>query len=454
MKNLIPGGFPELLPEKKVIENSMKDIIKSNYEKFGYVNIETPSVELNEVLTSKGGDEVSKQIFGLYGLKQGAKDMKEYALHFDLTVPFARYVVEHENELKFPFKRYQMQKVWRGERQQRGRFKEFTQCDVDVIGDNLGIEYDIEVIHTLYNTIKDMFEFLKINRGIEVHINNRKFIDALCGFYDITGESKKNFYELLDSYYKTTEEEFLKGKYNSDGEQIKKGLSNISGKKFEEIFEILKTDISDLQFGDKNLQENFEEVKKTYDSLKSKGVNVVFDPFITRGLDYYTGTVFETFVSKYFDFGSICSGGRYDGLVGDIRKLSGKKGKNYGGVGGSIGLTRLFARLEDSGLLEKNIPLSDAIVLNVPNSNLEYREKVGNLLRDSGIKTDIYYPEAKLGKQFSYATSKNIPLGIFAGEEEEKNNSVKVKDLDNRDSFEIETNDLVKFIENKLKKIL
>ncbi len=454
MKNLIPGWFPELLPEKKVIENSMKDIIKSNYEKFGYVNIETPSVELNEVLTSKWWDEVSKQIFWLYGLKQWAKDMKEYALHFDLTVPFARYVVEHENELKFPFKRYQMQKVWRWERQQRGRFKEFTQCDVDVIWDNLWIEYDIEVIHTLYNTIKDMFEFLKINRWIEVHINNRKFIDALCGFYDITWESKKNFYELLDSYYKTTEEEFLKWKYNSDWEQIKKWLSNISWKKFEEIFEILKTDISDLQFGDKNLQENFEEVKKTYDSLKSKWVNVVFDPFITRWLDYYTGTVFETFVSKYFDFWSICSGWRYDGLVWDIRKLSWKKWKNYGWVWGSIWLTRLFARLEDSWLLEKNIPLSDAIVLNVPNSNLEYREKVWNLLRDSGIKTDIYYPEAKLGKQFSYATSKNIPLGIFAWEEEEKNNSVKVKDLDNRDSFEIETNDLVKFIENKLKKIL
>ncbi len=454
MKNLIPGWFPELLPKKQVIENKMKNIIQSNYEKFWYVSIETPSIELNEVLTSKWWDEVSKQVFWLYGLKQWAKDLKEYALHFDLTVPFARYVVEHENELKFPFKRNQIQKVWRWERQQRWRFKEFTQCDVDVIWDNLGIEYDIEVIHTLYNTLKEIFEFLNIEKTVEVHINNRKFIDALCEFYNITWENKKDFYELLDNYYKVTKEEFLKWKFNSEWKKTKKWLKDISPDNFEEVHNILKKDISELTFEDEKLKKTFQEIKETYDSLKNKWVNVKFDPFITRWLEYYTWTVFETFVSKYFDFGSICSWGRYDNLVWDIRRLSWKKWKNYGWVWGSIWLTRLFARLEDSWLLKKEIPLSDAIVFNIPNSSLEYREKIWNLLRDSWIKTDIYYPSSKIGKQFSYATSRNIILGIFAWEEEEKNNSVKVKDLDNRDSFEVEINDLVEFVEGKLKKII
>ncbi len=197
MAKLLPGWFPERLPEKQVIENNMKDIIKNNYEKFWYMNIETPAVELNDVLTSKWGEEVGKQIFWIYWLKQWWDDLKDFSLHFDLTVPLARYVVDHENEIKFPFKRYQTQKVWRGERQQKWRFKEFSQCDVDVIWDNLNINYDSEVINVLYSTIKDIFKSMDINKWVEVHFNNKKFLDSLCEVFDIKWNVKSNFYKLL-----------------------------------------------------------------------------------------------------------------------------------------------------------------------------------------------------------------------------------------------------------------
>nr|MDD3719862.1 histidine--tRNA ligase [Candidatus Gracilibacteria bacterium] len=447
MAKLLPGGFGELTPDKQKIQNVMKDIIVKNYESFGYVNIETPAVELNEVLTSKGGEEVGKQIFGLYGLKQGPSDLKPYSLHFDLTVPFARYVVDNESILKFPFKRYQIQKVWRGERQQRGRFKEFIQADIDLVGTKLPLNYDSEVILTLYRTLEEIFEFLKVGKGVEIHLNNKKFIEGICNMYEIFGDDKIKIFGLLDGFYKATPEEFLRK------------LEDLVGDKFLEINKIINTSIDELDESNKFIGEGVKELKQVYNSLRDRGVNVMFDPYITRGLDYYTGTVFETFISNYDNFGSICSGGRYDNLVESIRKVSngGKTSRqqaNYEGVGGSIGLSRLFGGLDETGMINKQLPLTQAIIFNTIGSNLGYRERVGEILRSNGISTDIYYSDDKLQKQFTYAESKNTIFGIFAGTDEQSKNEVIVRNLYSREQENVLVSNLVNYINIKLKETL
>jgi len=447
MKNLLPGWFTELTPDKQVIENGIKDIIKTNYENFGYVNIETPAVELNEVLTSKWWDEVWKQIFWLYWLKQWWNDLKEYSLHFDLTVPLARYVVDNEDKIKFPFKRYQIQKVWRWERQQRWRFKEFTQADIDVIWNNLPLNYDSEVIITLYKTLNEIFDFLNISKWVEVHLNNKKFIDGIFEKYWITWDTKKMFFSLLDSFYKITNDEF------------ESRLKDLVWSNFEEVNVLLNTKIEDLFDTNEYILEWISELKEVYNSLKCKWVNVVFDPYITRWLDYYTWTVFETFISEYFNFWSICSWWRFDNLVEDIRRVANnwkdlQKPRNYWWVGWSIGLSRLFSRLNEWNFINKKLPLSEAIIFNTSWSNISYREKIWEILRDSWISTDIYYPDDKLWKQFTYAESKNIPIWIFAWEEEQKNNEVVVKDLNFRDQENIPLDNLVQYITKKLEQIL
>ncbi len=434
MAKLLAWGFQELLPENQIILNNINDIISKNYKKFGYVNIETPAVELNEVLTSKWGDEVSKQIFGLYGLKQGWEDLKQYSLHFDLTVPLARYVVDNENELKFPFKRYQIQKVWRGERQQKWRFKEFTQADIDVIWSNLSLNYDSEVILTLYSALKDIFEFLNIEKKAEVHFNNKKFIEWICVKYSILDENRLKFFNLLDNFYKI------------EATLFDEKLKEIVWDNFLDISTILKTQIMDLD----DTQSGVIELKQVYNSLKNKWVNVVFDPYITRGLDYYTGTVFETFIENFMNFWSICSGWRYDNLVNDVRSVANgwkvvTAAKNYMWVWGSIGLSRLFARLFEGGFIDVKLPLADAIIFNTWWIT-DFAWEIADLLRNNWISTDIYYDDEKLGKQFTYAESKNITFWIFAWEEEQKNSEVVVKNLLLRTQENVAVSDLIEYL--------
>lgn len=436
MAKLLPGWFQEFSPTEQIVENKMKEIIRKNYEMYGFANIETPAVELTSVLTSKWWDEVGNQIFGLYGLKQGWEDLKNFSLHFDLTVPFARYVVDRESELKFPFKRYQIQKVWRGERQQRGRFKEFTQCDIDVIGPKVPLQYDSEIIGALYFSIAEIFTFLWYEKKAQVHMNNKKFISGIAQKFAFDNEKTFQFFKLLDDYYKLPSEKF---------EEI---LVNIAWEKSSWVKEILTTSIENLDENDADFGEWVREIKEVYFSLKDAGVNVVFDPYITRGLDYYTGTVFETFIQGKMDFGSVCSGGRYDNLVDSIKKLAnnGKSGPvNYLWVWGSIGLSRLFALLESENI-EKILPLSEIIVLNAPGSNMKYMQKVANILRQAWYKTDVYFNEEKLPKQFTYAESKNVQFAVFAGGDEEAQSEVVVKDMMQRTQENVKIEELVKYL--------
>lgn len=446
MTKLIPGWFNELTPNKQVIENWIKSIIVNNYQKFWYVNIETPAVELNEVLTSKWWDEVWKQIFWLYWLKQWPKDLKPYSLHFDLTVPFARYVVDNEKDLRFPFKRYQIQKSWRWERQQKWRFKEFTQCDIDIIWSDLPLNYDSEIIQTLYGTLNEIFWFLNISKWVEVHLNNKKFIEWLCQKYWIVWDDKKTFFSILDWFYKSTPEEF------------EKKLKSIVWNNFNELNKLLNTEIEDLSDPNECISEWINELKQVYNFLKKNWDNIVFDPYITRWLDYYTWTVFETFINENYNFWSICSWWRYDNLVEDIKKVANKwkqtnNIKKFWWVWGSIWLSRLFARLDEWGFINKIIPLTQTIIFNTDWNNIEYKEKIWNILRRSGISTDIYYCKDPLWKQFNYAENKNIPFWIFAWKEEEVKWEVIVKNLDSREQICVLIGELVAYIKKRLEMI-
>jgi len=431
-KNLKPSGFIDYNPERQKIFNEIKNIIEKNYSKFWFVNIETPAVENNSILTAKGGDEVAKQIFGLYWLAQWWSDTKKYSLHFDLTVPFARYAIEYEEDIKFPFKRYQIQKVFRWERAQKWRYKEFYQCDIDIIWEKISEFYDVEIIETLYNTLKDILSFLEINKKAKVHLNNKFFIEAIIEKFNI--ENKKDFFKLLDDFYKL-EKSIFESK-----------LEELSPNSFKEILEILNNSLEENieAFANSKHIEKIKQLQNIYNILKNRWVNVIFDPYITRWLDYYTWVVFETFIEDYGSFGSICSGWRYDNLVWAIRQATNSKWAELAWVGGSIGLSRFFSLLEENKLLNKKLNLTDIIVFNLWCSN-NYREQIISKLKNTKKSFDIYYNKAKLDKQFKYAENKNIKYWIFAWETEEQNNEVMIKDLENRESETILLNELEKY---------
>lgn len=283
-------------------------MIAESFEHYGFVNIETPAVESTAVLTAKGGEAVSKQIFGLYGLAQGGDDLKKYSLHFDLTVPLARYVIDHEQEIKFPFKRYQIQKVWRGERQQKGRFKEFYQCDVDVIDDGLNTYYDAEVIEVLYQTVLHIFAKLDLDKKLEVRLNNRKIIDSLFAKYGLNQEDSAALLAILDDYYKYEKiEDYTKDVANLLGDKTDAFVADVDA---------LKAYFAGSGNAPESVSEEaLQEAQYILEVLSNNGVFVVYDPYIVRGLDYYDGTVFETYVQEHEEIGSICSGGRYSNLV-------------------------------------------------------------------------------------------------------------------------------------------
>lgn len=428
-KNLKPSWFNDLNPEKQILLNKMKEIIDKNYKKYWFVNIETPSVENVSVLTAKWWDEVAKQVFGLFGLAQWADDAKKYALHFDLTIPFARYVIEYEEEIKFPFKRSQIQKVWRWERPQAWRYREFYQCDIDTIWDNLSHFYDVEIIETLYNTLDGILNFLNISNKPIVHLNNKYFIEAIIEKYSIS--DSKWFFKLLDDFYKLETSKF---------EELLKWLSPDS---YSEILEILNNDLdTNIEFfSNSQYIEKIILLQNIFNTLKNRWVNVVFDPYITRGLDYYTWVVFETFIEWNVEFGSICSGWRYDNLVDSIRKATNSKWREFEWVGWSIWLSRMFALFENAWYLNKKLNLTDVIIFNLWCSD-NYREKIISSLKSSPKSFDVFYNKAKLDKQFKYAESKNIEFGIFAWESEENSEEILIKNLIKRTEEKIKLDEL------------
>ncbi len=401
-------GVLELLPAQQIAFQRMVDTIRRGFERFGFLPIETPTFELTEMLLTKSGGETEKQIY--FVQSTGALDktdgkLPELALRFDLTVPLARYVAEHEHELNFPFRRYQIQRVYRGERAQKGRFREFYQCDIDVIGkDSLSIAYDAEVPAIIYGIFAEL-AFGKFT----IYINNRKLLRSVLEAHGIAADKHEPVLHEIDRLRKV-------------------GRAKVEELLAPHVDAGATTALLDTLTGDwrEVTAAGSDELRRVYDSTIALGVpeaSLKVDLSIVRGLDYYTGTVYETFLDAHPEFGSICSGGRYDNLAGYYTK------SKLPGVGISIGLTRLFSQLLDAKAVTGKRAIADAIVLNVDATlALEYARLAAEL-RAAGINTEVFGGDDKLGKQFKYADKCGVPLAVICGSREHAAGVVKVKDL-------------------------
>lgn len=409
------SGFPEWLPEERLVEQQWFDHIRKTFESYGFCSIETPSVEEMDVLLAKG--EVDKEIYVLDRLHKDEDSDKEgrLALHFDQTVPFARYTAQHFNELVFPFKRYQMQRVWRGERPQMGRMREFYQCDIDVINvDSLPLSFDAEIPAVIY----EVLEGLNIGR-IQIRISNRKILSGLLEKAQI---DKVEALRLIDKKDKMPAHEFqekIDALYaeNKDPEQFQimdtiraflGTAENIKKKALKEQVEYFRSQLNnDIP---ETTKEGIEELCFVLDNLSHLPEHaVVADLSIVRGLDYYTGTVYETQLLDVPEFtGSVCSGGRYDDLAGSFIN------KHLPGVGISIGFSRLFDVLHKTGHIKVGAKSPADIMMVLPNEEMRAEAATtARTLRARGFKVELYHAPQKLKKQLSYAEKKGIPYIWF-----------------------------------------
>lgn len=407
-------GFMELLPQEQILFNQIQDKIKNTYEKFGFLPLDTPIVEDSNVLLAKAGGETEKQV---YRFSKGKSDL---SLRFDLTVPLAKYVAKNYGELAFPFRRYQIGKVYRGERQQKGRFREFYQCDIDIIGDgNLSIINDAELPLIIYNIFKELgFEKFTIN------INNRKILNGLFEELELTNLGT-DILRIIDKIEKIGKENVIKEleEFRITKEKISKIIDfiEIQGSNDEKLNKLKSLNFKNEIFA--NGVQELEDVVKYMRAFGMQENNFKIELTIARGLDYYTGTVYETFLDDYRSLGSVCSGGRYENLAEYYTD------KKLPGVGISIGLTRLFYQLNEIKLIEaKKKSIADVLIISITN-NFEYVAKVANKFRDKGKNVQIYYEDKKIKNKFKYADKLQIPYTIVIGEDEEKLNTYTIKNM-------------------------
>lgn len=408
-------GFPEWLPEVRRIEQQWMDHIRKVFESYGFCSIETPSVEEIDVLSAKG--EVDKEIYVLERLHKDENEKSDarLALHFDQTVPLARYVAQHFNELDFPFKRYQMQRVWRGERPQAGRFREFYQCDIDVIGvDNVPVHFDGELAAIMVDILRGL------NIGpFQMQISNRKILMGLCEGLGITDTLPVT--RAIDKIEKIGVEGTRKllSDANIPAQHIET-LITLAGIKTENESFVEK--VLALGVSSPTLAEGIAELASVMAQLThvERGY-VVADLSIVRGLDYYTGTVYETKLLENRDFGSICSGGRYDDLAGSYIN------KHLPGVGISIGLSRLFDYMRINGKLGDLTRKSPTDVLVCVPADEKRAEAAGiaKTLRDRGLNVELYHSSQKVKKQMEYAVRKGIPFVWFPPFEDGQAHEIK-----------------------------
>lgn len=408
-------GFLELLPKDQILFNELMDKIRHSYEKFGFLPLDTPILELSEVLLAKAGGETEKQI---YRFTKGESDI---SLRFDLTVPLAKYVAEYYHELSFPFRRYQIGKVYRGEKPQKGRFREFYQCDIDVINENeLSIVTDAEMPSIIYHT------FQELGFGdFTILINNRKILNGLFASLAIEEEATE-ILRMIDKIDKIGEQAVKKEllTLNIPECKVDKILEfiQIQGTTEEKIEKLKQLDIQNEMF-QKGLEELIEVVKY----IPLYGVpeeNFKIDLKIARGLDYYTGTVYETFLNDYRELGSICSGGRYENLADYYTD------KKLCGVGISIGLSRLFYKLNEMGLIEAKKKTTAEVLVLPMDDKLEYSLEVGTKLREKGIHTEVYLENKKIKAKMKYADRLGIKYTIVIGEEERQEEKVTLKNME------------------------
>ena len=410
------SGFMELLPARQMQMERFLQVLRETYSLYGFTPLDTPVIEAAEVLLAKGGGETEKQI---YRFEKGGSDL---ALRFDLTVPLAKYVAQNYGVLSFPFRRFQIGKVYRGERAQRGRFREFYQADIDVIGDGqLDIVNEAEIPAIIYRT----FTALGLKR-FQIRVNNRKI---LGGFYSMLGLGEKagDIMRTVDKLEKIGPEKVTEiltedlGVSDADAEAILSFIS-IRGSNGQ-VLEALEA----WRGRDALFDQGLEELKAVAGYLSAFGVperNFAVDLTIARGLDYYTGTVYETAMLDHPEIGSICSGGRYDNLAEYYTD------KKLPGVGISIGVTRLFYVLEEQGMLSDQMVTAPADVLVIPMSDdLQAAIQTATALRDAGIRTQLYTEKKKFKARIGYAAKLGIPYAVFLGEDEIAQGVVSCKDL-------------------------
>ncbi|WP_097026220.1 histidine--tRNA ligase [Clostridium peptidivorans] len=434
VKPSILPGFMELLPADQILFNKMMDTIRHNYEKCGFIPLDTPTIEKSEILLAKGGGETEKQI---YRFTKGDTDL---SLRFDLTVPLARYVSQHFSDLTFPFRRYHMSKVYRGERNQKGRFREFYQCDIDIIGNGkLNVINDAEIPSVIYSTFKELgFE------DFTIHINNRKVLNGF--FASLNVDNKAEILRTIDKLDKiglNAVIEELKS-LGLDEERVNKiiGFIQIKGSNDEMLKSLEELNIENDEF--KEGLKELSEVVYYIRCFKVPESNFIIDLTIARGLDYYTGTVYETILNNYPKIGSVCSGGRYDNLAEYYTE------QKLPGVGISIGLTRLFYQLREANIIGENASstLSQALIIPMGDECIEHSIKVASDLRENEIVCEIYFEDGKVGKKFGYADKLNIPYVILIGSDEINQNKVTLKNMSTGEQRTITLEEAMEVINN------
>ena len=440
IKPRTPPGVMELLPRDQIAFQRMLDTIRRNYERFGFLPVETPVMELSEVLLTKSGGETERQVYfvqstGALGkAAQGEGDgLPELALRFDLTVPLARYVAEHEHDLAFPFRRYQMQRVYRGERAQRGRFREFYQCDIDVVGkDALSTRFDAEIPAVIHA----VFSELAIGR-FTIQLNNRKL---MRGFFEAQGvvdpDLQARVLREVDKLDKRGAD-YVRETLTGDGfglspESVAAILAFVGIRSTSHADALARLDALDPSNG--ALQEGVAELREVLELVRALGVpesDYALNFSIARGLDYYTGTVYETTLDDYPQIGSICSGGRYENLASHYTK------SKLPGVGISIGLTRLFWQLREAGLVKTADSSVQVLVTQMDAESLPHCLSLARELRDAGLNTEVVMEPSKLARQFKYADKAGIRFVTVLGADEIGKGTVTVKDLRRADQFEV-----------------
>lgn len=424
-KPSIPKGTRDFSPSEVAKRNFVIDTIRFQFQKFGFQPIETPSFENSDTLMGKYGEEGDRLIFkilnsGDYLKKADSSALKDHdsvkltssisekALRYDLTVPFARYVVQHQSEIEFPFKRYQIQPVWRADRPQKGRFREFFQCDADVVGSD-SLWQEVEFVQ-LYDAV---FSQLGLN-GVTIKINNRKI---LSGFAEVIGEQDKliDFTVALDKLDKIGEDgvkkEMLEKGISSEALNNIQPIFSLKGS-FEQKIEVLNKILENSEIGQKGIQE-LKFVNKVISNMPLKTAILDLDVTLARGLNYYTGAIFEVSAPEGVKMGSIGGGGRYDDLTG-IFGL-----KNMSGVGISFGLDRIYLVMEELDLFPQTVTANTKVMfINFGQNEALYALKAVKELREAGISAELYPDDAKMKKQMNYANRRDIPFVILAGEEE------------------------------------
>ncbi|MBQ2601332.1 MAG: histidine--tRNA ligase [Treponema sp.] len=409
-------GFRDFLPQDEILRSDLIEKLTKTYRSYGFVPIDTPVLEYTEILLRKSNGETEKQVFRFED--NGHRDV---AMRFDLTVPFARFTAEHREELYFPFKRYHIAKVWRGEKPQAGRYREFVQCDFDTVGsDSAGSDFEI------LSLMKSALSSIGVEK-VHIHVNHRGIFNRFLKTIDASDRSE-DILRIVDKLAKV------------GPEQVEKELTELTGSKdsasriLEYIqplsgFEETLAHIESLAGGE---AEDSIRMKDIYGMMKASGIqdSYVLDPSITRGLDYYTGVVYETFLDDLPGIGSVCSGGRYDNLAGLYMK------DRVPGVGASIGLDRLIAGLCELGLTESRGSYLDVEIYNCDEKLAVHYQGVASRLRERGVTVEVFPDAVKMGRQYAVTEKKCVPWGILINASDAEKGVMTLKNLKTREQFE------------------